>query len=69
LGAGFATILVLTIFAVQRLKFTYALIHSALCVLDRSIVLIGYFFSTMSRLSITKLILGSIIAPIDYGVY
>lgn len=43
LATSFATILVLIVFAVQGLKLTHALIHSALCVLDRSIVLIWYF--------------------------
>jgi hypothetical protein len=66
LVTAFATILVLTVFAVQGLKLNHALIHSALCVLDWSIVLIGYYLFNMSSLSTLKLILGSI-DPICMG--
>jgi hypothetical protein len=34
------------LFGVQRLKLAHVPIHSALCALDRSIVLMWYFFNT-----------------------
>jgi len=55
-----AMMAVLIVFAVPRLKLTHALIRFVLCVLDWSIVLIGYYTFNISRLSALKLILCSI---------